>query len=174
MLECDRVVDVNKGDNEIRERARNLKRLIPQFARTYQDAQRKVQAGSMETAVRPLRKAEELYRQIGFQGPMLDSIREQLAESSIRAGKAAVARRDIATAGGHFREALRLNPGDSRAQEGLDGLQEEAENLFQRAYIERDRDPRSAAEKFRIVIDTAPEGSELKRKAQVYLQELNP
>jgi pSer/pThr/pTyr-binding forkhead associated (FHA) protein len=174
VLECDRVVDVNKGDNEIRDRARNLKRLIPQFARTYQDAQRKVQAGSLETAVRPLRKAEELYRQIGFQGPMLDSIREQLAESSIRAGKAAVARRDIATAGGHFREALRLNPGDTRAQEGLDGLQEEAENLFQRAYIERDRDPRSAAEKFRIVIDTAPDGSELKSKAQRHLQELEP
>jgi len=174
VLECDRVVEANKGDNEIRDRARNLKRLIPQFARTYQDAQRKVQAGSLETAVRPLRKAEELYRQIGFSGPMLDAIREQLAESSVRAGKAAVARRDIASAGGHFREALRLNPGDSRAQEGLEGLQAEAENLFQRAYIERDRDPRSAAEKFRIVIDTAPDGSELKRKAQLHLQELEP
>jgi pSer/pThr/pTyr-binding forkhead associated (FHA) protein/tetratricopeptide (TPR) repeat protein len=174
VLECDRVVDVHKGDNEIRERARNLKRLIPQFARTYQDAQRKIQAGSMETAVRPLRKAEEIYRQLGFTGPMLDAIREQLAESSVRAGKAALARRDIASAGQHFREALRLSPGEPRAQEGLNSLQEEAENLYQRAYIERDRDPRSAAEKFRIVIDTAPEGSELRRKAQMYLQELQP
>ena len=174
VLECDRVVDINKGDEQIRERARNLKRLIPQFARTYQDAQRKVQAGSLETAVRSLRKAEELYRQIGFQGPMLDAIREQLAESSVRAGKAAVARKDIASAGSHFREALRVNPGDPRAQDGLNSLQEEAENLYQRAYIERDRDPRSAAEKFRIVIDTAPEGSELKRKAQLHLQELQP
>jgi tetratricopeptide (TPR) repeat protein len=121
-----------------------------------------------------LRKSEELYREIGFRGPMLDSIREQLAEASVRAGKAALARKDIASAGGHFREALRLNPGDSRAQEGLNSLQEEAENLFQRAYIERDRDPRSAAEKFRIVIDTTPEGSELRRKAQIHLKELQP
>ncbi|MDY7225412.1 FHA domain-containing protein [Hyalangium rubrum] len=174
VLECDRVVEANKGDNEIRERARNLKRLIPQFARTYQDAQRKVQSGSLESAVRPLRKAEELYTQIGFRGAMLDAIREQLAEASVKAGKASLARRDIASAGIHFREALRLNPGDRRAQDGLDGMQEEVENLYQRAYIERDRDPRSAAEKFKIVIDTAPEGSELRRKAEVHLKELQP
>ncbi len=174
VLECDRVVEAHKGDEEIRERARTLKRLIPQFARTYQDAQRKVQAGSLETAVRPLRKAEELYLQLRFQGATLDSIREQLAESSVRAGKAALARNDIASAGSHFREALRLNPDDSRARQGISSLQQEAENLYQRAYIERDRDPRAAAEKFRIVIDTAPEGSELKRKAQVHLKELQP
>ncbi len=174
VLECDRVIEANKGDQEIRNRARSLKRLIPQFARTFQDAQRKVQAGALESAVRPLRKSEELYRQIGFRGPLLDTIREQLAESSVRAGKASLARRDIASAALHFREALRLNPGDRRAEDGLNSLQGEVENLYQRAYIERDRDPRSAAEKFRIVIDTAPEGSELRRKAEVHLKELQP
>ncbi|HYH96823.1 FHA domain-containing protein [Hyalangium sp.] len=174
VLECDRVIEAHKGDDEIRERAKSLKRLIPQFARSFTDAQRKVQANSMETAVRPLKKSEELYRQIGFKGAMLDAIREQLAEASVRAGKSALARNDIASAGGHFREALRLNPGDSRASEALTNMQGKVNELYERAYIEKDRDPRSAAEKFRIVIDTAEEGSELREKAQAQLNELSP
>ncbi len=174
VLECDRVIDANKGDDEIRERAKNLKRLIPQFSRSFVDAQRKVQANSLETAVRPLKKSEELYNQIGFKGALLDTLHEQLAEASVRAGKAAAARNDIASAGRNFREALRLNPGDQRAQDGLAGLQSKLEELFQRAYVEKDRDPRSAAEKFRIVIDTAPEGSELRAKAEAHLKELSP
>ncbi|EAU62231.1 hypothetical protein STIAU_4592, partial [Stigmatella aurantiaca DW4/3-1] len=42
------------------------------------------------------------------------------------------------------------------------------------AYIERDRDPRSAAEKFKIVIDAAPQDSELRQKAQSHLDALQP
>jgi pSer/pThr/pTyr-binding forkhead associated (FHA) protein len=174
VLECDRVIDTNKGDEEIRERAKNLKRLIPLFSRSFTDAQRKVQANSLETAVRPLKKSEEIYKQIGFKGAMLDSIHEQLAEASVRAGKAAAARNDIASAGINFREALRLNPDDPRARDGLASLQGKLEELFQRAYVEKDRDPRSAAEKFRIVIDSAAEGSELRQKAENQLKELSP
>jgi tetratricopeptide (TPR) repeat protein len=174
VLECDRVVEANKGDEEIRARARNLRRLIPQFARYFTDAQRKVRSNSLETAVRPLKKSEELYKQIGFRGALLDSIHEQLAEASVRAGKASMARGDIASAGINFREALRLNPDDSRAREGLNSLQGKLEELYQRGYVEKDRDPRAAAEKFRIVIDTAPAGSELRRKAEIHLKELNP
>jgi len=174
VLECDRVIEANKGDEEIRTRAKMLQRLIPQFARSYTDAQRKVQANSMETAVRPLKKSEELYREIGFKGALLDSIHEQLAEASVRAGKSALARNDLASAGRHFREALRLNPGDSRASDALSGMQGKVNELYERAYIEKDRDPRSAAEKFRIVIDTAEEGSELREKAQTQLKELSP
>src|SRR5205085_1775764 len=50
VLECDRVIEDNKSDGEIQQRARNLKRLIPMFASTYADSQRKVQGGSLETA----------------------------------------------------------------------------------------------------------------------------
>jgi pSer/pThr/pTyr-binding forkhead associated (FHA) protein/tetratricopeptide (TPR) repeat protein len=170
VLECDRVIEANKADQEIRERARELKKLIPQFARVFQDAMRKVQANSLEAAVRPLKRSEELYRQIGFKGPLLDEIRGRLGEASTRAGKAALARKDVASAANYFREALRLNPDDRSAREGLASLQGDLDELFKRAYIEKDRDPRAAAEKFRIVIDAAPEGSELKRKAETHLQ----
>ncbi|WP_224246008.1 FHA domain-containing protein [Hyalangium gracile] len=174
VLECDRVIEAHKGDEEIRTRARNLKRLIPQFARYFVDAMRKVQSNSLETAVRPLQKSEELYKQIGFQGALLDTIHEKLAEASVRAGKAALARNDVASASRNFREALRLNPDEQRARDGMASLEGKVEELYQRAYVEKDRDPRSAAEKFRIVIDTAPEGSELRDKAQIHLRELNP
>jgi pSer/pThr/pTyr-binding forkhead associated (FHA) protein len=172
VLECDRVIDAHKADVEIRERAKNLKRLIPQFARTFQDAQRKVTASSMEAAIRPLRKSKELYKEIGFQGSMLSTLDDQLADAAARAGKAALGRNDIASAGGHFREALRLNPESADAQEGLRNLEKKAEAMFQRAYMERDRDPKAAAEKFRMVIDASAEDSELRQKAQEQLQEL--
>ncbi|HVG62346.1 MAG TPA: FHA domain-containing protein [Hyalangium sp.] len=172
VLECDRVMEDNKNDSEIQQRARNLKRLIPQFASTYADAQRKVQARALETAVRPLRKSEDLYRQIGFNGTLLDSIRGQLADAEMRAGKAAVARNDVASANNHFREALRLNPDNNQVREAIRSLQGLLEELYRRAYVEKDRDPRSAAEKFKIVIDTAEETSELKKRAQDQLKEL--
>lgn len=172
VLECDRVIEENKGDAEIRDRARRLKRLIPQFASTYADAQRKIQARSLETALRPLKRSEELYRQIGFRGSLLDAINEQLAEASIRAGKAAAARNDVASASSHFREALRLTPDNTQVREALRSLQGMLEDLYRRAYVEKDRDPRAAAEKFRIVIDTAEEASGLKQRAQDQLKEL--
>jgi pSer/pThr/pTyr-binding forkhead associated (FHA) protein/tetratricopeptide (TPR) repeat protein len=172
VLECDRVMEDNKSDAEIQQRARNLKRLIPQFASTYADAQRKVQARSLETAVRPLRKSEDLYRQIGFNGTLLDSIRGQLADAEMRAGKAAVARNDVASASNHFREALRLNPENSQVRDAIRSLQGLLEELYRRAYLEKDRDPRSAAEKFKIVINTAEETSELKKRAQDQLKDL--
>jgi pSer/pThr/pTyr-binding forkhead associated (FHA) protein len=174
VLECDRVVDAAKGDKEIRERARTLKKLIPQFQRNFEDGQRKFKANSLEAAAKPLRAAASLYQQIGFGGSLGESINEMLAASSLAAGKAALARNDISAAGSHFREALRLNPGDSRAQAGLDSLAGKLEELYLQAYILRDRDPQAAIEKFKVVIDAAPEGSEVKRKAELHLSEMQP
>ena len=48
------------------------------------------------------------------------------------------------------------------------------EELFLRAYIQRDSDPQAAAEMFKVVIETASEGSDVKRKAEMYLSELQP
>ncbi|WP_225410692.1 FHA domain-containing protein [Stigmatella hybrida] len=174
VLECDRVMEAHKGDTEIRDRAKSLKRLIPQFAKSFEDAQRKVQARSLEAAVRPLKRSSELYQQIGFNGGLQETLNEQLARASVSAGKAALARRDVASAARSFREALRINPGDAGAQDGLNSLEGQVEELFKRAYIERDRDPRSAAEKFRIVIDASPPDSELRQKAETHLQALQP
>ncbi|HEX8433648.1 FHA domain-containing protein, partial [Archangium sp.] len=140
-LECDRVIDANGSDKEIRERARRLKTLIPQFARVYQDAQRKVQSNALESAARPLRTSADLYRQIGFKGPVGDTLDNQLAASAVVAGKGALARNDLASAASFFNDALRLRPEDSKAREGLDSIQGKLDDLYKQAYFQRDRDP---------------------------------
>jgi pSer/pThr/pTyr-binding forkhead associated (FHA) protein len=174
VLEVDRVVERHKGDKEVRERGLALKRLIPQFQRSMEDAEKKLAANALESAAKPLRRASELYRQIGFRGSLGNTLDEQLASSSVAAGQAALKRGDLAAAGSNFREALRLNPGDGRARDGLDSLQKKVEELYLQAYIQRDRDPQAAAEKFKVIIETAAEGSEVKRKAEMYLGELQP
>ncbi|NTX13164.1 FHA domain-containing protein [Myxococcus sp. CA051A] len=174
VLECDRVTEKYKAEKDVKERARQLKTLIPQFQRSLDDAQKKLASNALESASKPLRRAAELYRQIGFQGSLGNTLDEQLASAALAAGQAALKKGDLAAAGLNFREALRLNPGDRRARDGLDDLQKKVEELYMRAYIERDRDPQSAAVKFKIVIETAPEGSDTKRKAEMYLSELQP
>jgi pSer/pThr/pTyr-binding forkhead associated (FHA) protein len=172
VLECDRVVDRYKGDKEVKDRAMSLKRLIPQFARVLEEGQKKMDANALESAAKPLRRAAELYRQIGFRGSLGNTLDEQLASSSVAAGQAALKKGDLVSAGSSFREAMRLNPGDGRARDGLETLQKKVEELYLQAYIQRDRDPQAAAEKFKVIIETASEGSEVKRKAEMYLGEV--
>lgn len=168
-LECDRVIDANRSDKEIRERARQLKTLIPQFARVYQDAQRKLQSNALESAARPLRTSAELYRRIGFQGPLGDTLDGQLAVSAVVAGKAALVRNDIATAASFLNEALRLRPDDAKARAAMDTIQGKLEDLFKQAYVQRDRDPEGSAQKFRLITQLAAEGSEVKSLAEEQL-----
>lgn len=174
VLECDRVVDRYQGDKEVKERSMALKRLIPQFQRVLEEGQKKLESNALEAAAKPLRRATELYRQIGFRGSLGKTLDEQLASSSVASGQSALKKGDLASAGASFREALRLNPGDGRARDGLESLQKKVEELYLQAYIQRDRDPQAAAEKFKVIIETASEGSEVKRKAEMYLGELQP
>ncbi|WPB80492.1 FHA domain-containing protein [Archangium violaceum] len=169
-LECDRVIDSHPDDKEIRDRAKLLKKLLPQFARVYQDAQRKVQANALESAARPLRSAAELYRQIGFKGgPVGDALNGQLAASAVVAGKAALSRGDLVNATSFFNDALRLSPEDEKAQAGLASIQGKLNDLYRQAYLIKDREPEEATEKFRVVFQLAAEGSELKTKAESQL-----
>jgi pSer/pThr/pTyr-binding forkhead associated (FHA) protein len=171
-LECDRVIDAHRSDKEIRDRAKALKTLIPQFARVYQDAQRKLQANALESAARPLRSSAELYQRIGLKGPLGDTLNGQVATSAVVAGRGALARNDIASAASFFNEALRLRPDDAKARESMDSIQGKLEEMFKQAYIQRDRDPEGSAQKFRLISQMALEGSEVKAKAQEQLQAL--
>lgn len=174
VLACDRVMDAHKSDKDIRTRALTLKKLIPQFQLNIEDGQRKFNSNSLEASVKPLRKAADLYKQIGFGGSLGDTINEQLASASLAAGKDALKRNDVSTAARSFREALRLNPSDSRAKAGLDSLQSKIEELYLQGYVLKDRDPKAAAEKFELVIESAAEGSEVKQKAETQLSLLKP
>ncbi|MGA9520363.1 MAG: FHA domain-containing protein [Myxococcaceae bacterium] len=171
-LECDRVVAAHGSDTDIRERARNLKVWIPQFGRALDEGTRKFNQGNMAGAARPLRKARELYRQIGFEGALGSLLDEQLASASLEAARSALARNDLASAASHYREAKALNPNDVRGQQGLDIVYRKAEELYLDAYMIRDREPRAAAEKFRTVMDVLPRTSETWGRAKNVLDNL--
>jgi pSer/pThr/pTyr-binding forkhead associated (FHA) protein len=170
--ECDRVFEAHRNDKEIRERARRVKQLIPQFARVYKDAQHKVQSNALESAARPLSSSANLYRQMGFKGPLLDSINSQLAVCAVVAGKGALSRNDLDAAMGFLQEALRLRPDDVRAQEAMAALEDRLETLYKQAYVQRDRDRDGAIEKLRTLLRLSPQGSELNQKGEELLQTL--
>ncbi len=170
-LECDRVVDQHAGDKDIRERARNLKTWIPQFGRYLDEGTRKFNQGNVAGAASPLRKARELYRKIGFEGALGALLDEQLAAAALESARLALARNDLASAAAHYQEAKVLNPGDARGQQGLDVVYRKAEELYLDAYMIRDRDPREAAKRFRIVVDVLPRTTETWGKASRLLEE---
>lgn len=171
-LEVDRVMDKYRSEADIQARARNLKKLIPQFRSAFEEGQKKYENNSLEASVKPLRRAADVYRQIGFAGSLGDTLDNELASASVAAGQAAFKRKEFPLAGRSFREALRLNPGDSRARDGLDELQKKVEELYLSAYIARDRDPAMAKEQFKIVIEASADGADVKRKAEMALSEL--
>ncbi|CAM4000699.1 MULTISPECIES: FHA domain-containing protein [Corallococcus] len=171
-LEVDRVMDKYRAEADVQARARALKKLIPQFRSAFEEGQKKYESNALEASVKPLRRAAEVYRQIGFAGSLGDTLDNELASASVAAGQSAFKRKEYPAAGRSFREALRLNPGDSRARNGLDELQKKVEELYLSAYIARDRDPSMATETFKIVIESSAEGSDVKRKAEMALSEL--
>ncbi|MDQ3266988.1 MAG: FHA domain-containing protein [Myxococcota bacterium] len=174
VLECDRVVDAYRGDEDIRSRARTLKTLIPTFARSWEDAQKKVRARAMESALRPLQKAHSLYQQIALPGSLGDLLDEQLADAQNAAAKAAVARNDLGTATQLYRDILRRSPGDERARQGLTKMGQRADELYLEAYMIRERDPKQSIAKLKLVMQVAPRGSDAHQKAESQLRLMEP
>jgi len=68
--ECDRVIDEHRNDADIRVRAKRLQALLPNFGRNFEDGHSKYKQGQLANSVRPLRKARELYAEIGFPGAL--------------------------------------------------------------------------------------------------------
>lgn len=174
VLECDRVVDQYRGDDDIRSRARELKSLIPSFARSWEDAQKKVRARAMESALRPLRKAKDLYEHIALPGSIGDLLQEQLVDAQVASAKAALARNDLGTAASLYRDTLRIAPGEERAEQGVQRLALRADELYTEAYMIRERDPKQSISKLKTILQVAPRGSQVYEKAQAQLRLMEP
>lgn len=174
VLECDRVVDQYRGDDDIRSRARTLKQLIPSFARSWEDAQKKVRARAMESSLRPLKKAKTLYDQIALPGSIGDLLQEQLVDAQVVSAKAAIARNDLGSAAALYRDTLRLAPGDERAEQGVARLAQRADELYTEAYMIRERDPKQSISKLKTILKVVPKGSEVYGKAEAQLRLMEP
>jgi pSer/pThr/pTyr-binding forkhead associated (FHA) protein len=165
--ECARVVDNAGTDQEIISRANLLKSLIPNFGRNYEEGVRKFKSGQVANASKPLRAAYQLFNQMGLRANAFGrELEDKLAQASVAAGKEALVREDLMGAAVNFRDAVKLDPNDSRARQGLDEVVARADDLYQTAYIIKDRDPREALKKFKVVVEVTPPGSATHEKAK--------
>ncbi len=172
--ECDRVIENNLGDDAIRKRAKLLQTLIPNFGRSFEEGTKKFREGQIALAARPLRNARILYLQIDLPTALGPEINEKLAQAAVMAGKEAMLREDLATAAVNFRDAVKLDPSDGRAKQGLDEVIGRADELYQSAYMIRDRDPKEALKKFKVVVEVTPSGSATHEKAKNQIAAMNP
>ena len=171
-LECDRAAE--KGDKEMRAKAREIKMLIPIFQREYEDGLRKAAAGSPELSVRPLRKAKKLYEEIGLPGSLGHKIDHALALAALAAAKTALGRDDYESAVLSYKEALSLEPSNAEAKTGMTQLIKKTDQMLLDAYVIRDRDPRGSIDKLKLVMEIAPQGSPNYEKAKSQLSLLQP
>lgn len=172
--ECDRVIEANPGDDDVRKRSKQLQQWIPSFGRNYEEGMKKFRANQLAGAARPLNKAWEIYQQIDFQTPMGDELKEKLAQSALFSGKEALMREDLATAAQYFRTAAKLDPDEPKARELLNDVIARADELYQGAYMIRDRDPQEALKRFKVVVEITPSGSTVHEKAKNQIAAMQP
>jgi pSer/pThr/pTyr-binding forkhead associated (FHA) protein len=173
--ECARVMDAFGSDKEIYGRAKKLQGLIPAFGRNYDEGMKKFRQGALAQASKPLRGAYEQYLTINLRANKYgEELKDRIGAAAIVAGKEALLREDLVTAWQNFKMASKFDPDDSKARAGLDDVEAKAEELFQRAYVERDRDPQAAVRKFKIVIQVTEAGSSVHEKAKNQLAAMAP
>lgn len=174
VLECDRVVDANRDDPDIRARAKQLQTAIPNFGRNFEEGHRKYKANQLAAAAKSLRRAREIWVQIGFPGALGEQINEELAAAALAAGQDALLQDDLLVAHQNFRDAAKLDPSDGRAKAGLEKVALLAEDVYERAYMLRGSEPREALAKFKIVLAVTPPGSAVHEKAKNQIASLQP
>lgn len=173
--ECARVMVTHAGDEEIHARAKALQELIIDFGRNYDEGLKKYRQGALGEAARPLRVAHQLYGKINLRANKFgQELEEKIGAAAVVAGKEALLRDDLVTAWQMFQDAARFDPTDSKARSGLEELSNRAEELFQSAYIIRDRDQKEAIRKFKIVVLVTSAGSAIHEKAKNQLAAMNP
>ncbi len=173
--ECARVMDAYASDKEIYGRAKKLQGLIPNFGRNYDEGMKKFRQGTLAQAAKPLRLAHQLYGQMGLRANKYgQELEDKIGAAAVVAGKEALLRDDLVTAWQMFKDASKFDPGDAKARAGLDEVAGKAEDLFQTAYVIRDRDPREAIRKFKIVVQVTDAGSTVHEKAKNQLAAMAP
>ncbi len=173
--ECSRVMDAYQKDKTIYDRAKKLQGQIPNFGRNYEEGMKKFRQGQLAQAAKPLRSAYELYKVMGLRANKYgEELEDKLGAAAVVAGREALLRDDLVTAWQMFRDASKFDPNDSKARAGLDDVAGKAEDLFQTAYVIRDRDPREAIRKFKIVVQVTDAGSTVHEKAKNQLAAMAP
>jgi len=174
--ECDRVMADHPGDAEIRKRAQELKRQIPEFGNVYDEGVKKYRAGQIAASAVPLKRAHTLYLRMGFASAIDDSLKEMLSQASFFAGEGSLSRGDYAAAATHFLEALKLQPTGRNAENARNGLLRvaaKAGDLFSTGYNLRSSNPKEARRYFDLIIAITLPGSEWHNAAKNQINTLS-
>lgn len=173
--ECSRVIDSFSGDKDIISRAKSLAASIPNFGRNFDEGMKKYRQGQLTQAARPLRLAYQSYRSMGLvQNRYGEELSQALLKAANSAGKEALIREDLENAMANFREARRIDKDDPEARKGFEAVADKAEDLYQSAYMLKDRDPREAVKKFKTVIAVTEAGTPVHEKAKNQVAAMAP
>jgi hypothetical protein len=173
--ECNRVVDRNGGDVEITARARQLQAQIPAFGRAFDEGMQRFRQGALVQAARPLGTAWQLYGPLQLTANQHGAqLRASLGGAALAAGREALLREDLVTAAQRYRDAVRVDPQDPRAQAGLAEVLGKARELFEQAASLEATDPGDARRRLAVVEQVTEAGSPLHEQARGHLAALRP
>ena len=131
--ECDRVAEAHAGDKDLLSRINDIKSLLPPFSKAYEEGVRKFKAGQVVPAAKTLRRARQLYQQIGLEAPFGATLDDDFTQSVVAEGRDALSRGDLAQAYKSFAEALSVNAKDSRAKKGFEDAEARARDQLSEA-----------------------------------------
>ncbi len=173
--ECARVMDSYRDNKDIYTRAKRLQSQIPSFGTNFDEGMKKFRSGQLAQAAKPLRQAHQLYAAIGLRANKFgQELEDKLGAAALVAGKEALIRDDLLTASAMFRDAVKFDPDDAKARQGLLDVNEKAQDMFESAYSQRGVDPREATRKFKIVIQVTDPGTTVHEKAKNQLAAMAP
>lgn len=173
--ECTRVIDNNATDNDILERAKVLKGLIPIFGKSYEEGTKKFRMKQYVAAVKPLTDARRTYRSMGLTsnayGNDMDTM---LLDCLIAQGNEAMSRENLYDAIHAFREALRLDQFHPRAKQAIHDIESRADELFMEAYKLEEGDRTRALKMYKLIQEISAPGSTVHEKAKNRIQAMLP
>ena len=171
MRELDRVMDQAKSSHLVA-KVRTLRKLIPKFSLAYREGISKYNGGGYEAAAAPLLRALTLYEDMDIDGKKAASLQEKVGKSMEMKGRSAMARQEYGTAAKAFRQALRFNPKATSAAAALQDIARKAKDVYLQGYVEKDRNPDLARQRFRQVLDMVPSDHEVYADAKRRLDDM--
>ncbi|HYV47785.1 MAG TPA: hypothetical protein VFA20_23160, partial [Myxococcaceae bacterium] len=158
--ECEHLAELTPGEMMIHARVEDLKRLIPDFKKSFEEGLRRTTDRNQAASYEPFLRARQLYREIGFSGPLGPALDGYLVESALISGREAMLRNDLAGAGMRYRDAASVAPRDPRVVDGLEKVSRKAGKILSDAYTQdRQRAPRLYVEKLELVREITPKDS---------------
>jgi tetratricopeptide (TPR) repeat protein len=172
VLEADHLVDKHPGEDDVRERAQRLKRIIPTFQRTYKQGQNQLSQSDWRGAQRSLKRARDLLAEGQVHGMVREECKALYVDAAVFTARLEAKEQDWGSAAALYREALQLAPRDDRAQRGLDELADKAEQLLREGESLEGSQPKQAMARFKLAAELSKPGSETQRQAKAGIKRI--